>query len=62
MDYNNIHEKPDDHILVENGDIFDGTREQFRDSFFDNAYDNQITEWCVKNDWVLTINNNPIRY
>ena len=45
-----------DHILVENGDLFDGTREQFRDCFFSNADNNQIIDWCIVNKYTLAIN------
>lgn len=47
---------PEDHILVENGDLFDGTRDMFRDCFFDNAYDSVITGWCADNGCSLSIN------
>lgn len=50
----------DDIIIVENGDMFEGTRGQFTDCFFINATDEQITGWCVENDWSLTINGNVI--
>jgi len=49
-------EKDTDHILVENGDMFDGTREQFKDCFFDNADNFVITDWCKVNEWTLEIN------
>jgi len=42
-------------ILVENGDMFDGTREQFMDCFFTNANDEEITDWCNDNGWLLSI-------
>ncbi len=47
-------------ILVENGDMFDGTREQFMNCFFSNADDEQIKIWCIENDWSLTINGEII--
>ena len=49
-----------DNILVENGDMFDGTRSQFRDSFFDNADNFQIEDWCKTNEWTLSINGKVI--
>ena len=47
----------DSWILVDNGDMFEGTREQFMDCYFSNADDYQITEWCRENEWSLTIDN-----
>ena len=56
----NITEKPEDHILVANGDMFDGTRDMFRDCFFDNATNEQIESWCRQNNWALIINGETI--
>lgn len=50
----------DDHILVANGDMFDGSRDQFRDCFFSNAYDWQIKNWCAREEWSLTIKDKVI--
>lgn len=47
-------------ILVENGDIFEGTREQFMDCFFSNAYDEVIKDWCFDNGWKLIIDEEII--
>jgi hypothetical protein len=55
-----VDETEQDIILVENGDIFDGSRMQFRDAFFDNASDTEITVWCSKHDWKLSINGKKI--
>ena len=44
-----------DHILVENGAIFDGSRDQFMDNFFTNANNEEIKDWCFDNSWSLTI-------
>ena len=42
-------EKGTDRILVGNdGEMFEGTRDMFRDCFFDNATDEQIIDWCDK--------------
>lgn len=49
-------EEGTDHILVDNGEMFDGTREQFRDSFFDNADNYNIIEWCKGLECTLEIN------
>lgn len=47
-------------IIVENGDMFEGTREQFANCFFTNADDEEITDWCFDNDWKLTIDGKVI--
>ena len=47
-------------ILVENGDMFDGTREQFMDCFFSNANDEEIKDWCSENGWSLKIDGKII--
>lgn len=49
-----------DHFLVEDGDIFDGTREMFMDCFFSNASNGQIIEWCFQNEFTLEINSKKI--
>ncbi len=49
-----------DKILIAEGEMFDGTRDQFRDSYFDNATDYQITDWCKENEWTLKINDKSI--
>jgi len=49
-----------DLIIVEDGDIFYGTREQFSDCFFTNSTDDEIADWCFDNDWKLVINNEQI--
>lgn len=33
-------------ITIDNGDVFEGTVDMFRDCFFDNAYPNVIEGWC----------------
>lgn len=50
-----------DHILVDNGVMFDGTREQFMDCFFSNANNNEIIHWCVQNKFTLKINGKLIK-
>lgn len=49
-------------IIVENGDMFEGTREQFMDCFFSNAYDDKIKDWCTQNGWKLKIGDEIILY
>ena len=45
-------------IVVEDGDIFEGTRSQFVDCFFSNADDVEIINWCAENGWKLKIGEN----
>lgn len=33
-------------ILINNGDMFDGNIEQFKNCFFDNATLENIIDWC----------------
>ncbi len=42
-------------VVVEGGDMFEGTREQFMDCFFTNATDEEIKDWCFDNGWSLKI-------
>lgn len=49
-----------DTILVDNGEVFEGSRAQFRDCFFDNASNEEIIDWCNANLWSLTINDKRI--
>ena len=46
----------DDTIIIDNGELFDGSRDQFKDSFFDNAGNEQIINWCRLKGVVLSIN------
>ena len=41
-------------IIIDDGDMFEGTEEQFRDCFFDNVSVASIKAWCEQN----TIRNN----
>ena len=61
VDISELVETPEDNILVANGDMFDGSRDAFRDNFFDNANNDQILGWCVQHDWSLEINGLKIR-
>ena len=47
-------------ILVENGDIFDGSREEFMNCFFSNADDEEISDWCFDQGYSLKIGNDVI--
>lgn len=49
-------EKDTDIIIVANGDMFSGTREQFADTYFSNATNQKIKSWCIKNKLILKIN------
>lgn len=46
-----------DYIEVDGGSVFSGTRDQFRNCFFENANDNEIENWCQENGWSLIIND-----
>jgi hypothetical protein len=52
-----MQEDNNDIILIDNGEIFNGTREQFKDCFFTNAIDDNIVSWCVEQNFTLSINN-----
>ena len=45
-----------DRIIIDNGDVFIGTREMFANCFFTNADDENIINWCKENNWKLSIN------
>jgi len=45
------------YILIEDGDLFDGTQDQFRDCFFDNANANEILDWAAKQGYRCDIRN-----
>ena len=47
-------------IVVDDGVMFEGTREQFMDCFFSNADDEQIKAWCLKNSYSLRIGEEVI--
>lgn len=47
-------------IIVENGDLFEGTREQFIDNFFSNADDEEIKDWAFDHDYKLKIGEKTI--
>ena len=49
-----------DYIKVADGEMFEGTRDQFRDCFFDNATDDQIIDWCRHEGVTLEINGDKI--
>lgn len=46
-----------DFIEVDGGNVFSGTRDQFRNWYFDNSDDDEIKDWCQKNGWSLIIND-----
>jgi hypothetical protein len=50
----------EDNIVIDNGIIFEGTREMFRDCFFDNASNENIINWCKWLKVSLTIDNEII--
>ena len=44
-------------IKIDNGDTFEGTPDQFKDSFFDNITADGIIDWCNKNGMEVDIFN-----
>ncbi len=42
-------------ILINEGNIFEGTIEQFKDNFFDNATVATIGIWCNQNGYTFSI-------
>lgn len=47
-------------IVVDNGVMFEGTREQFMDCYFSNADDEHIIDWCFDNGFKLKIDGKII--
>lgn len=45
-----------DIIIVDDGGVFEGTRQQFEENFFTNADDESIRAWCHANHYSLSIN------
>jgi len=43
-------------IVIENGEVFEGTTEQFRDCFFSNADIDSIRKFCESHGWSVRIN------
>ena len=42
-------------IIVQNGDVFEGTLEQFQDCFFSNADEDVVFDWAEKMDYNCTV-------
>lgn len=51
---------PETWIVVDDGVMFEGTREQFMDCFFSNADDDNIIDWCFDKGFTLTIGDKKI--
>jgi len=47
------------HIVIESGDVFEGTLDQFKDCFFSNADVDSIRKWCKDQDFSCEITFNP---
>jgi len=43
-------------IVIDDGDMFEGTRAEFMDCFFANADDDEIADWCLAEGCTLKIN------
>lgn len=52
-----MQESNNDIIKINNGEIFDGTRDQFADCFFTNANNEEILNWCEKNNFSFSVND-----
>lgn len=50
----------EDLIVVENGSMFEGNREQFANCYFSNADDENIIAWCRENEFSLIINGKTL--
>jgi hypothetical protein len=44
-------------IVIDNGDVFEGTDKQFADCFFSNATRKTIALWCKENGWAVKFTN-----
>jgi len=53
-------EKETDHILINNGEMFDGTRKSLRNTYLENANNEEIKGWCHDMDFTLRINGKKI--
>lgn len=50
-------EKQTDIIRIESGYMFEGTRELFRNCYFDNATNEEILSWCKQSNMTFEVNN-----
>jgi len=41
--------------IIDNGDLFDGTVEQFQDCFFSNADEYTVRDWCESEGYILEV-------
>jgi len=41
--------------IIDNGEMFDGTVEQFQDCFFSNADEDTVRDWCNNMDYNLEV-------
>lgn len=44
-------------IKINNGELFEGTIDQFKDNFFSNATVESILEWAHQNQYIAKISN-----
>lgn len=56
-----MQESNTDTIKINDGVIFDGTRDQFADCFFTNANNEEILSWCEENNFSFSVNDNWLR-
>jgi len=43
------------YYVIDDGDIFDGTIEQFKDCFFSNADEETVSNWCKQEGFTLEV-------
>lgn len=41
--------------VIDGGDMFEGTLDQFKDCFFPNATDRLIRSWCREQEYILEV-------
>lgn len=53
-------ENMEDHILINNGELFDGSRYEFSIKFMAAPTDDEIIVWCIEQDFTFTLNGKRI--
>lgn len=46
-------------IKINSGNVFEGTLEQFKDCFFDNATPETVADWSRENGWDCVVTESP---
>lgn len=50
-----------DIIIIDNGDVFEGTKDQFADCFFSNVTYSNIKKWCKQNGFSFKIKERKLK-